>query len=121
MSYDLAFWRQQPGVRLDPVVVHAALLDGHPVAGLVDLPLAEWLAALLAAFPGAVREPNGAREWIDWVSTDQSRSFQVEWSDQHVLVSCRGLSGEEMNRHIDLALSYGCRLYDPQTGERFAS
>jgi len=77
--------------------------------------------ALLAAFPAARREPNGASEWVDWQSPDEAQSFQVEWSPTHVWITCRGLHGPDMNRLVDLAAKFGCPLYDPQTGERFDS
>jgi hypothetical protein len=127
VSYDLVFWKQQEGVNLDPAVVDRALRDAvRPAelvepAGLVELPIEAWLDELMRSFPDAVRGPNGPNEWIDWVSSDGRRSFQVEWSAVHVEIACRGTDNATMNRIIDIALEFGCPLYDPQTGERFDS
>ena len=46
---------------------------------LPELPVEDFLARLTDAFPGAVREPNGPAEWIDWTRPDDQSSFQVEW------------------------------------------
>jgi hypothetical protein len=37
------------------------------------------------------------------------------------VVACRGTSGDDMNRLIDIAVDQGCHLYDPQANERFDS
>lgn len=121
VSYDLVFWKQQEDANLGPAMVARALQDAEPPAGLVELPIEAWLEELLTSFPGAVREPNGQHEWIDWVSSDERQSFQVEWSAVHVWVTCRHTDSATMNRIIDIALGFGCPLYDPQTDERFDS
>ncbi len=87
--------------------------------GLPDLPIENFLAAILERFPDAVREPNGPTEWIDWTVGGQPASFQVEWSPRHVIVFCRGTSNDDINRLIDIGTAHGCRLYDPQVSERF--
>jgi hypothetical protein len=101
--------------------IYASLLDGRRVEGLRDLDVESFLAAILDSFPAAVREPNGESEWLVWTASDGKASFQAEWSPQHVVISCRGTSGDDMNRLIDIAVEQGCRLYDPQENQRFDS
>ncbi len=88
--------------------------------GLPDLPIDDFLSALLSAFPEAVREPNGPEdEWIHWMSADEMSSFEVAWTSQYVWITLRPLDHERANQMIDIANSFGCALYDPQTNERF--
>jgi hypothetical protein len=74
---------------------------------------------VLDGFAGAIREPNGDKEWIDWVSADERSSFQVTWSKQHVRVDCRGLDKAGMNQIVDVGIALECPLFDPQVSERF--
>jgi hypothetical protein len=119
VSYDLVFWRQAGPVAEPPAAIYRDLLEGRQVDGLLELEVDGFLRAILERFPDAVREPNGSAEWICWSAPDAHGSFQAEWSAQHVIVFCRWLSNEDMNRLIDIALEHDCRLYDPQTDERF--
>jgi len=120
VSYDLVFWRYATGDRRDPRNVFDDLMGGGAPSDVGRLPIDEILAALVEAHAGAVREPSGpGREWVDWVASDGRSSFQVEWSDRHLVVFCRGASDDDMNRIIDIVSSFGCPLYDPQTSERF--
>jgi hypothetical protein len=97
-------------------------MEGGDVAGLRPLPVEQIVSAIVAAFPQSVREPNGpSSEWIDWLSQDESSSFQVEWSSHHVRVDLRPLDRDIANMFIDVMSAFGCPLYDPQTGERFDS
>jgi hypothetical protein len=120
VSYDLTFWRQDEALLGAPEAIYQRLSGGDRVEGIADLDLENLLAALVTQFPGAVREPNGETEWIEWTAADEQASFQVESSPQHVVVFCRRTSNEDMNRLIDIAIDHGCRLYDPQANERFA-
>jgi hypothetical protein len=118
MSYDLCFWCERPGARLDPQTVYEQLLDGAEIDGLVPLAIDAYLEALANAFPAGTREPNLTSEWFVWEGS--SSMFEVWWSAVHVLVIMRPLDEGNANRLIDLAASFGAPLYDPQTGERFA-
>jgi hypothetical protein len=66
MSYDLCFWSERPGARLDPQTVYEQLLDGAEIDGLVPLAIDAYLEALANAFPAGTREPNGTSEWFVW-------------------------------------------------------
>jgi hypothetical protein len=119
MSYDLVFWRQAAGTTADPKGAYESLLDGASVDGLAALPIDDILTAILAAFPGAVREPNGSSEWVIWQGNDGADVIEVWWSPQHFHVVCRHVHSDDMNTLIEIAGAHGCALFDPQTGERF--
>jgi hypothetical protein len=97
------------------------LQEGQPVEGLLLFPIEDYVTSVLTAFPAAVREPNGDDEWVVWISPNQRSSFQVTWSSVHVQVTCRSIHRDDGNRLVDIAISLGAPLYDPQTGERFDS
>ena len=39
MSYDLVFWKQEPGFDLDPIAVCEAFAEARPITGLIELPI----------------------------------------------------------------------------------
>ncbi|MCW2785063.1 MAG: hypothetical protein JWP74_1580 [Marmoricola sp.] len=119
MSYDLAFWRDSRDIRPEPQATYQALVSGESVDGIDVIGVDQILLAILATFPEAVREPNGEHEWVVWESPTDVGMFEVVWSDKHVLVSLRGAGTDTVNAIIDVCISRGTRLYDPQTDERF--
>lgn len=119
VSYDLVFWRQDPGERRSPQLIYEALVDNGAVPGIPLLPVEDFLARLMEAFPGASREPNGPGEWIVWSHPRDGSGFQVEWTSQCVWISCRPLDEGRANKMVDIANAFGCALYDPQVNERF--
>jgi hypothetical protein len=119
VSYDLVFSRQHGPATDSPQSIYSELLEGRRVNGLVELDTESFIDGVLDAFPGAARGPQGDAEWIEWSAPDRNASFQVEWSTQHVVAFCRGATNDVMNRLIDIAVTHGCRLYDPQVNERF--
>lgn len=121
MSYDLVFWRELNGFEGAPRDTYHRLLAGERVVGLADLDIESMLGALLLMLPTLVREPNGGVEWATWTSENGQDHFEVEWTGQSVIVCCRHVHTDDMNRIIDWAASFACPLFDAQTGERFAS
>lgn len=119
MSYDLCFWREQPGPRKDPRAVYETLVREHHVDGLLPLPIDDYLAAVVEAFPSAVREP--ASNLLVWQSQDRKSMFEITWSPVHVHVSLRAIETDDGNRLVDPGARFGAPVYDPQTGERFDS
>jgi hypothetical protein len=97
-----------------------ALNEGHRVQGLADLPVDAIVSAVQGVYRTAVREPNDDIEWLVWVSPNEQDSFQITWSSQHVRADCRHVHTDDMNQIIDIITDFGCALYDPQVGERFA-
>jgi hypothetical protein len=102
MSYDLNFWKQQAGSRLDPQDVYQHLSEGDRVEGLEDLPIDRILARIADIFAAGweILGPN------DWESSQSS--FQVSTTPQSFRVDCYGLTGEAMNPFIDLGQEFGC-------------
>jgi hypothetical protein len=144
MSYDLNFWRYQPGITPDAdalaneltdelaadqvtgldamspaarlhLAVYRRLSNGQPVPWLADIPTELIVARIASAF---------ARGWqqtdpLSWEKKPGKGAFQVSTSPQHLRVDCYGMAGQDMNRLIDIALEFDLPLYDPQAGIRF--
>ena len=119
MGYQLVFWQEEDDLDVPPSTVCASLLNEQAVDGLVALPIAGILSGLLDELPGAVRESDGAVQWIYWLSDDERSSVQIDWTDLHVLADCRYVEHDVVNRIIELLARFGCPLYDPQVDERF--
>jgi len=116
------FWRRDRGTAANAYAVYTALMEGHFVDGLLDLPVEQIVAEVLARFPGAARVGDGPlSEGAEWVSGDRRSSFRVEWSPKHVLVEVRNVSNDVGNLLVDIVTGFGCPLYDPQVNERFDS
>lgn len=105
---------------LDPIETYHSLNDGSWVEGLATIPFEDMLRDLLLAFPSALRERSGPDEWVTWSSADGKDFFQVEWSAQHLTVTCRHVHSDDMNKIVNIGVAHGCPLFDPQVGERFA-
>lgn len=114
MSYDLNFWSYKPGIKLDAQKVYEKLCDGEAVEGLNDLPISAILDKIATAFKNWKREDD-----YSWVTYDASSSFQVTQSQQFFRVDCGHMSNQDMDKFIEIALEFGCPLYDPQINERF--
>lgn len=115
MSYDLNFWKQKAGVKLDPQVVYEKLSDGKRVKGLETLPIDQILTRFQEVF---------AKGWeqldpLNWERKRSKGSFQIFTTPQYFRVDCYGMSGEDMNKIVDIGLDFDCPLFDPQVGKRF--
>jgi hypothetical protein len=119
MSYELMFWRQEKMMTQTTELIVAALRRNEEVDGLSPLPIDMFLTKLMSSFPGAVKVTGDEREFITWMSPNEEDSFKATWSNQHVLVRCNHLPLDEVTTIVDIAKSFGCPLYDPQTKERF--
>jgi hypothetical protein len=113
MSYDLDFWKQQPGSTLDPQGVYERLSEGERVEDFEELPIERIMSRIAEAF-AAGWERLGPNDW-----ESSQGSFQVSTTPQSFRVDCYGLAGEVMNLFIEIGQEFGCPLYDPQTGVRF--
>jgi hypothetical protein len=121
LSYDLFFWREEPGPRHDPRAVFDALLDDRPVDGPLQFPVEDFLGAIVEVFPTAVREEDGAAPILVWLSDNGRSMFEVSCSPLHAHVTLRSVENDTANRLVTIAADLGAPLYDPQTGERFDS
>jgi len=114
MSYDLDFWKYQPGVVLSHQEVYEKLSNGSAVDGLEEIPIPKILKRVNEVFSLA-----GWRKIDDAHWESEKGSFEIYTTPQFLRVDCYSMAGEDMNLFIDIATEFGCPLYDPQTGERF--
>lgn len=120
MSYDLCFWREEPGLRQNPRAVYDALINADAVDGLLQFPIESFLVDVEKAFPTAVREST-REPCLIWQSADQKSMFEITWSPVHLHATLRSVGTDDANRIVEIAAKLGAPLYDPQTGERFDS
>jgi hypothetical protein len=113
MSYDLDFWRYKADVKFDHQTVYEQLSDGRRVDGVEDLPI--------DAIVRRVNELFADWERYDDVTFDggEPGGFQLFTTPQFFRVDCYGMSGDEMDKFIDIGNEFECPLYDPQVGRRF--
>jgi len=112
MGYDLNFWKQQPGVKLDAQGTYERLSNGEEVEGVESLPIDE--------IAGRVEQAFATWSRLDPVTWDGPvGGFQLYMTPRLFRVDCFGMTGDDMNTFINIALEFGCPLYDPQTGVRF--
>lgn len=114
MSYDINFWKYKEGVYLDNHEVYAAACcDGKTVDGLEELPIDAILQRVAKTFSS----------WTCLGPKDYEKegggSFQIYTTEQIVRFDCYYVTGDDMNRIIDIMLEFGCPLYDPQISTRF--
>jgi hypothetical protein len=113
MGYDLNFWKQKPGVQLDPQFVYERLCEGEAVEGLEPLPSEPIFSRISNIFT----DGWDRLDEFNWESANGS--FQVSTTPQSFRVDCYSVPEEVMNLFIDIGNEFGCKLFDPQTGVRF--
>ena len=114
MSYDLGFWKQDPNLAIHPQSAYERLSEGEAVEGLEELPIDKIMIRISETFTAGWEklDPN------NWESSQGA--FQVLTTPQSFRVDCYGLTGDDMNLFIDIGKEFGCLLYDPQEGVRYA-
>lgn len=118
MSYDLNFWRQSADESRTPQAIYETFCAGEEVHGLVELPMSEMVAALIDAFPEAESGETGpSGRWFEGISG--GGAMTIEWTRFFLRADCYGMTGDDMNKVIDVAHRFECPLYDPQVNERF--
>ncbi|MFL5329300.1 MAG: hypothetical protein ACJ8C4_10330 [Gemmataceae bacterium] len=113
MSYDLCFWKQNSSSPGDHQATYARLLEEQVVEGLSELPKIEILNHITETFG------EGWKRLDDYNYECPQGSFQVCIGPQYFVISSYSLPGEILNLFIDVAAEFGCKLFDPQVGERF--
>jgi hypothetical protein len=111
VSYDLAFWKQVPGTPADHQTTYERVLEEERVEGLADLP-GDSILARIAETDGWER-----LDQYNWEAAQGA--FQVWIGPQCFIVHSYSLPGEVLNLFIEIGVEFGCRLYDPQVGERY--
>ncbi|XZF14522.1 hypothetical protein ACTHGU_00145 [Chitinophagaceae bacterium MMS25-I14] len=115
MSYDLDFWKYKPGIYLHNQEVYEQCSEKLFVEGLEELPIERIKKDVTIEFLGwSIAEDHGS-----WQNTEGKGAFEIYTTTQFVWFDCYGMSGDDMNRLIDIMLRYDCPLYDPQVTTRF--
>jgi hypothetical protein len=117
MSYDIFFWREQPGATIDAEQVLRELQDTVEFPGIVSFPLETARHAFIHEFPD-ISDVGSSLEW-----EGDGSYFQVGFTflDERTISSTTVCCGYEllkspraMQRLSSVAGSLGCRVYDPQ-------
>ncbi len=114
MSYQLVFWKQPIDFPAEPRRVYEQLMNGERVDDLDEVQGDRFLGRVAEAFAFGWERLDE----FNWERADGS--FVVEVGPQHFVVESYDLPGDVLNEFIDIAAEFGCKLYDPQTGVRFA-
>ena len=113
MSYDLSFWKEKPGIKLDAQITYERLLNRERVEGVEELPIEK----ILERVKGEFRQEWTQLDNVTWEGPHMA--FQVYTTPQFFRIDCYGMTSDEMNVFIDIACEFGCPLYDPQAGKRY--
>ncbi len=113
MTYDLNFFKEQPGVEIDALAVYEQLCDEHEVPGLVELPVERMLARIKEMYPDEWTQYDDGH----WESSEDV--IEVTSRPCFLRVDFPALGREDLEAMMELAREFDCPLYDPQTGERF--
>jgi hypothetical protein len=117
MSYDIFFWREQPGATVDAEQVLSELEDTVEFPGIVSQPLDVVRRAFQQHFP----DITGGAGALDWEGDGSYFRAGFTFLDERtvsMISVCCGYellkSPQAMQRLSDVATSLGCRVYDPQ-------
>lgn len=117
MSYDLYFWREGPGAKIDMDRLFDELDDAVEFPGIVSLPLETVKQAFRQQFPG-IKDGGSSLDYEGDGSYFQvAFTFLDERTVSRTSVSCGYellKSPHAMERLASVASSLGCRIYDPQ-------
>ena len=122
MSYDLWFWNQQEDCETAPGDIACALGEPKSVEGLIGIDMSAFTKSIIAEFPEIEQyhhpETGDLRQLI-LEAEDKSWAVLCGWDDNHFAVESHSAPGDILNRFIDVAWGFDCKLYDPQTGTRY--
>lgn len=113
MSYQLAFWKYSNTPEKSHQDVYNTLMEGLIDDSTSPLPIERIRKEIDEVFSN------------DWEQLDpdtyerKGGNFQLYTTENFLLVDCGSMEGEEMNHFIDIGAKHGCRLYDPQTKQRY--
>ena len=123
MSYDLVFWSyadesgHPPGKSTAHQATYKSLFEGQTpdtVSPLDKTKIVDHVSDVMAKASGWKQDDGPV-----WSS--QNGLIEMQCGSHYVAFSLRGKwNGEDANRLMDAMLTFGCPLYDPQTGERFS-
>jgi hypothetical protein len=116
MSYDVFFWREQPGAKLDAERVVRELEDTVALPGIISLPLETVKQAFRQQFPDI--SDDGSE--LEWEGDDSYFQVGFTFLDEKTVSSTAVCCGYELlksptaiQRLRAVALSLDCRFFDP--------
>src|SRR5689334_34977 len=117
MSYDIFFWREQSGGKIDSEQLLSDLADTVEFPGIIALPLDTVRQAFRQEFPDIIDGGSA----LDWEGDGSYFQVGFTFLDERTVSSttiCCGYellkSSRAMQRLASVASSLGCRVYDPQ-------
>ncbi|MGB7746921.1 MAG: hypothetical protein WBN75_06500 [Verrucomicrobiia bacterium] len=117
MSYDIYFWREQSGAKIDPEQVLSDLEDTVEFPGIVALPLDTLRQAFRQVFPD-ITDGGSSLDWEGDGSYFQVGFTFLDERTVSLTTICCGYellkSTRAIQRLTSVASSLGCRVYDPQ-------
>ena len=118
MSYELYFWKQNSTCSKEPKAIMDALNEEHLVAGLELLDKRRIYQSIIDAIPGIKLHETGEEDQLIYENSDDLSTFLIFGNDFYFGVEAHGVSGEMLNKIIDIAADFKCPLYDPQEDKR---
>ncbi|MBO4458223.1 MAG: hypothetical protein J5802_10930 [Butyrivibrio sp.] len=112
MARDLSFWKEKESSEMKASDVYKALLDGEKLDFVCELPIEHILTDVEKVFS-------------DWEQIDaynyekNSAAIEIFANNQIVRFDCYSVTEADMNKIIDIMLSYECPLYDSAIDVRF--
>lgn len=117
MSIELNFWRYKENtVHNDEEVYQAACCNGKYLRELEILPVDKILQKIADTFSDWIILENG-----QIFENKKQGAFQISMTSQIIRFDCYDMYETDMNRLINVVITFGCPLYDPQIAERFDS
>lgn len=112
MARDLSFWKENESPEMKASDVYKALLGGEKLDFVCELPTEQILSDV-------------KKEFSDWNQIDaynyekDDAAIEIFANDQIFRFDCYSVSEADMNKIIDIMLSYECPLYDSAIDVRF--
>ncbi|MGL1935705.1 MAG: hypothetical protein OCD01_11825 [Fibrobacterales bacterium] len=115
MSYDLNFWKYKKEVYLDNQDVYEKCSEELIVDGLEELPIGAIILKTKEEFKDWIIDDSG----VDFENQASDGAFQISTTRQFLRFDCYGMNGSDMNRIIEVMITFDCPLYDPQVPKRY--
>lgn len=112
MSRDLSFWKTKYDTKVDNSEIYLALTNKQHLDYIDEIPSSRVLE-------------NFVNEFKDWTLRSNlcfekgEEAFQLMITSQFVRADCYGMTGNNMNRIIDILHHFDCPLYDSAIDVRF--
>lgn len=112
MARDLSFWKEKESSIMKAADIYKSLLDGEKLEFVCELPTEHILSDVKKVFS-------------DWEQIDaynyekDGAAIEIFANNQICRFDCYSVTEADMNKIIDIMLSYECPLYDSAIDVRF--